>query len=80
MKNLNVIRDELQKGMYDGRFKEVYVDEGFVSYNRERYVDALDKFKELFGYTVRRAEARYAATIRTTRTGTYWRLPSIWTP
>lgn len=49
MKNLNVIRDELQKGMYDGRFKEVYVDEGFVSYNRERYVDALDKFRELFG-------------------------------
>lgn len=49
MKNLNVIRDELQKGMYDGRFKDVYVDEGFVSYNRERYVDALDKFRELFG-------------------------------
>lgn len=49
MKNLNVIRDELQNGRYDGKIKDVYVDEGLVAYNRKRYVDALEKFKELFG-------------------------------
>lgn len=49
MKDLDVIGKELQEGRYDGRFKDVYVDEGFVPYNRKRYGDALEKFRELFG-------------------------------
>lgn len=49
MKNLNVIKDELQNGIYDGKLKDVYVDEELVAYNRKRYVDALEKFEELFG-------------------------------
>lgn len=49
MKSLNVLEDELKNGMYDGRFKDVYVDEGLVAYNRKRYADALEKFRELFG-------------------------------
>lgn len=49
MKNLDVIRDELQKGRYDSRFKDVYVDEKLIPYNRKRYADAVERFKELFG-------------------------------
>ena len=49
MKDLDVIGKELQEGRYDGRLKDVYVDEGLVPYNRKRYGDALEKFRELFG-------------------------------
>lgn len=49
MKNLNVIEYELKSGIYDSKLKDVYVDETVISYNRERYIAALEKFGKLFG-------------------------------
>lgn len=49
MKNLNVIEGELKSGIYDSKLKDVYVDETVISHNRERYIAALGKFRELFG-------------------------------
>lgn len=48
MKNINVVRDEISKGMLDDRIKSIYVDPDRVKYNRERYVSAIDSFSKLF--------------------------------
>lgn len=40
---------EIQSGVHEGRFREVYVDEQMIPYNVKRYQDALEKFHELFG-------------------------------
>lgn len=48
MKNINELRAEMESGMYDSRLKDIYVDEKMVPYNRERYVKAIDRFKELY--------------------------------
>lgn len=49
MKNLSVIEGELKSGVYDSKLKDVYVDEKVISYNRDRYIAALFRFRELFG-------------------------------
>lgn len=46
--NINVVRDEISKGMLDDRIKSIYVDPDRVKYNRERYVSAIDSFSKLF--------------------------------
>lgn len=48
MKNINELRAEMESGVYDSRLKDIYVDEKMVPYNRERYVKAIDRFKELY--------------------------------
>lgn len=48
MRNINELRAEMESGMYDSRLKDIYVDEKMVPYNRERYVKAIDRFKELY--------------------------------
>lgn len=49
MEKIQETKDGLQKGIYDGRLKEIYVDESTVSYHRGRYIAALDKFQALYG-------------------------------
>ena len=72
MKSIEELKKEFAEGLHDQRLKEIYVDEKRVPYNRERYIKALDRFKELYGdkpsYSVHREEARCAETIQTTRT------------
>lgn len=48
MRNINELRAEVESGMHDSRLKDIYVDEKMVPYNRERYVKAIDRFKELY--------------------------------
>ncbi len=48
MRNINELRAEMESGMYDSRLKDIYVDEKMVPYDRERYVKAIDRFKELY--------------------------------
>ena len=49
MKNIEELKKEFAEGLHDQRLKEIYVDEKRVPYNRERYIKALDRFKELYG-------------------------------
>ena len=48
MQNINLVRETLAKGDLDSTLKSIYVDVTRVSYNRERYLEALDRFVELF--------------------------------
>lgn len=48
MRELDEIRGLLVNGEFDDRIKAIYVDEKRVAYNRDRYVRAVDTFKELF--------------------------------
>lgn len=49
MKNINEYIQEIRSGVYDERLHEIYVDEKLLSYQKQRYQDALLKFQELFG-------------------------------
>lgn len=49
MKNVNVLLEELKANEYQERFHEVYVDPGMAAYQNRRYLDAIKKFKELYG-------------------------------
>ncbi len=49
MKAWNEYVEELQKGVYNDRFMEIYLDPEMVTYNVKRYQDAVVKFKDLFG-------------------------------
>lgn len=40
---------KIQSGVYDNRLREIYVDERLLSYQKQRYQDALLRFRELFG-------------------------------
>lgn len=51
MNSLIFLSKEIKSGAYDKRLSEVYVDENLVAPQRERYVEAIAKFEELFpGY------------------------------
>lgn len=48
MKKIDAIIQDIKNGIYDDRFKDIYIDEKMVLYNRIRYVEALQKFIKLF--------------------------------
>ena len=48
MQDIMIVRDALEKGSLDSKIKQIYVDEQRVSYNRERYIGAIDRFMQLF--------------------------------
>ncbi len=41
--------EELQRGDLDSRLEELYVDKSVLSYQKKRYADAFDKFKNKYG-------------------------------
>lgn len=41
--------DEFKKGVYQQRLKEIYVDDGVLAYQQERYVKALENFVKIYG-------------------------------
>ncbi len=49
MKNLGVLRNELENGMYDELLRDVYEDSSMTGYQRERYVNLLNLFEKTFG-------------------------------
>lgn len=48
MQNIMSVRESLEQGSLDQKIREIYVDEQRVPYNRERYIQAIDRFTELF--------------------------------
>lgn len=43
------LRMELQKGTYDAKLMDIYVDEDLLSYQRQRYVRAIASYETYFG-------------------------------
>ncbi|MGN0353719.1 MAG: galactokinase [Muricoprocola sp.] len=48
-KSLGAVKEYIHNGELDGVLQELYVDEKSIPSQRERYENALDQFKELFG-------------------------------
>ena len=48
MKEIGLVRNEIRDASFDEVLKKIYVDESCISYNRERYLMAIDRFTELF--------------------------------
>ncbi len=49
MSNIGVLIEEIQSGLKDTRFLEIYVDAEALAYQKERYIRALYVFREQFG-------------------------------
>ncbi len=49
MEGIELLINQLELGNLDNRLKAIYVDKNRVPYNRKRYIEALNKFKENFG-------------------------------
>lgn len=49
MKDIDAIISEFKTGIYDSKIKDIYVDEKLTAYQRNRYIEAVEKFSELFG-------------------------------
>lgn len=49
MEQIKILRERIQNGGLDDRINEVYVDTSLLDYHRNRYVQAIDRFIELFG-------------------------------
>lgn len=49
MKNSGILKEELLQGKHSQLFKEIYLDEGMLTYQNERYAKAVEKYEELFG-------------------------------
>lgn len=49
MRETEDILVEVKAGKQDERLKKIYVDESMLSYQRERYQKAVEKFEELYG-------------------------------
>ena len=47
--NLKETRRSFEKGEQDGRLKEIYIDESLLEYQKKRYIEAIDRFEELYG-------------------------------
>lgn len=47
-KNVSLIT-KIKTGEYDEKFADIYMDKSLVSYQKDRYVSAIEKFQELFG-------------------------------
>jgi len=49
MKLTKEIISEIKEGKLDERLLDIYVDEAMLDYQKERYINALKKFEELYG-------------------------------
>lgn len=48
-KNTKQLMEEFRAGKYQELLRDIYIDEGVLEYQKERYIGALQKFEELFG-------------------------------
>ena len=48
MSNLTELIKTIENGGFDERFRDIYSDEAAVSYQRTRYIEALNRFKSLY--------------------------------
>ena len=49
MKNSRILKEEIREGKYTPLFREIYLDESMLEYQKNRYAEAVEKFEELFG-------------------------------
>lgn len=49
MKNIKVLITEFQEGKYLNLLKDIYIDDNILEYQNNRYITALEKFKEIYG-------------------------------
>lgn len=43
------MKEAIRTGRYDDVFRELYMDEEQLPYQRKRYVGAIEKFEKLYG-------------------------------
>lgn len=49
MKQSTVLKNEIQENKYNTRLLELYLDEEKLKYQKERYIQAINKFESLYG-------------------------------
>lgn len=49
MKSTQILVKEFKEGKHQKLLKDIYIDEGILEYQRERYICALEHFKKIFG-------------------------------
>ena len=49
MKNTKVLIEELSQGKHDGILKNLYIDESKLDYQRNRYIETIQKYEDTFG-------------------------------
>ena len=49
MMNTKVLIEELKSQGFQERLQDIYVDDGVITYQTERYQRAIEKFEELYG-------------------------------
>ena len=49
MKKTTELKQLFADGAYDGLLKDIYLDDGLMDYQRQRYVDAVSRYEELYG-------------------------------
>ena len=47
--NIQTLIEEFKQGKHNDLLKDIYVDDGVIAYQQERYVKALEEFKNLYG-------------------------------
>lgn len=47
--NILMLKEKIQNGEYDSLIKDIYVDDELLSYQRERYIEALEQYEKYFG-------------------------------
>lgn len=75
--------DIISSGGIDNILKDLYIDESQLEYQRKRYINALNRFTQLYGegdvlIFSAREEVRLAVTTQTTRMEKFLRLLLIW--
>ena len=67
---------KLKDGLYDAKLKDIYVDEKKISYERNRYIKAVESYTVRYLSLVHREEARLVEIIQTINVERCWRRPS----
>ena len=48
MASTKILKEQFTNGMHDNLLREIYVDVSSLAYEKQRYIDALNKFEEIF--------------------------------
>ena len=49
MKTTKELKELFASGAQDELLKDIYIDEALMDYQRQRYVDAISRYEELYG-------------------------------
>ena len=47
--SIKKLEEAFKEGKYDQLLKDIYVDESVLAYQQERYIKALESFKDIYG-------------------------------